>query len=153
MNATADSWTRQAFEEGVPIPYRAEFDESQYERIRQGLIPRAMEDKWFVYCEASVLYLHRSWTGLPVYKVVLRENADGAEVIEALWSKPLAEESGADPVYQAALLDFLMSNLLLGQSKPFPQPNDVHGAPRGLFQHHIAGTGYRETKGPTEKKD
>jgi hypothetical protein len=145
MKATADDWQRQAFEEGVPIPYSASFDLEAFARLQNGLIPRAMEDKWFVYYDAPHLYFHRSWTGLPVYKIVIDETDEGAVVSDALWSKPLADEPNADPTYQARLLDFLVSNLLLGQTKPFPQPDAAHALPRVAHQHHIAGTGYSET--------
>ena len=28
-----------------------------------------MEDKWFEYFENNILYIHRSWTGICIYKV------------------------------------------------------------------------------------
>lgn len=103
-----------------------------------------MEDKWFVYFEEPYLFFHRSWTGVPVYRVELAPDADGATVTEALWSADLAGVERADPIYQAQLLNFLICNLLLGQSKPFPRPDTAQESAPGLFQHHIAGTGYRE---------
>lgn len=41
-----------------------------------------MEDKWFIYYEEPHLFLHRSWTGQPVYKLTLKDLLDGAEVTE-----------------------------------------------------------------------
>jgi hypothetical protein len=81
-----------------------------------------MEDKWFIYYEAPHLFLHRSWTGKPVYRVMLQISVDGARVVEALWSKDLAESSDLDLDYQVQLIDFLISNLLLRQRKPLPCP-------------------------------
>jgi hypothetical protein len=43
---------------------RAEFDS-----IIAGVIPREMEDKWFVFYEEPWLYVHRSWTGYCIFKV------------------------------------------------------------------------------------
>jgi hypothetical protein len=146
VKATADDWQRQPFEDVVPIPYRAAFAEDAFARLQAGLVPRAMEDKWFVYFEAPELYFHRSWTGQPVYRIVLERTEDGAVATDAFWSKALADAPGADPAYQARLLHFLVSNLLLGQSTPFPQPDTAHAIPAGLFQHHIAGTGHPETR-------
>ena len=39
--------------------------------IKKGVIPKAMEDKWFIYYDTSEnkLYLHRSWTGFLMYVV------------------------------------------------------------------------------------
>ena len=147
MNATAGDWQREPFGEVVPIPYRAEFSPEAYARLKAGVIPRAMEDKWFVYFEAPYLHFHRSWTGLPVYRVVLDTVGEGAIVADAHWSKALADAPDADPGYQARLLHFLVSNLLLGRSEPFPLPETAHAAPPGAYQHHIAGTGYPEMSG------
>jgi hypothetical protein len=142
--ATSSSWKRTLFTEGVPLPLRAHFGSAQRLKIQAGLIPEVMEDKWFVYFEAPYLFFHRSWTGQPVYRVELATDADGATVIEALWSADLAGVERADPIYQAQLLNFLICNLLLGQSKPFPRPDTAQESAPGLFQHHVAGTGYRE---------
>ncbi len=90
------------------------------ERLRQGLVPRQMEDKWFVFYEPPHLFLHRSWTGLPVFRVTLADRKGGAQVVEALWAWPSKLDASLDPEYQAQLLDFLIGNLLLGECKPFP---------------------------------
>lgn len=144
MTATSASWKREPFTEGVPLSFREKFSSEELSRIEAGLIPKEMEDKWFVYYEAPHLFFHRSWTGQPVYRVALENKQDGAIVTEALWAKVFATADNADPAYQSKLLDFLISNLLLTQSKPFPRPEGVKEPMPGMFQHHAAGTGYRE---------
>src|SRR5215467_796574 len=150
MPAMPTSWKRVPFTEGVPIPYRAAFDREQFSRLREGLIPKEMEDKWFVYYEEPNLFLHRSWTGQSVYRVTLKETANGAEVIETLLSKQFADTGSAD--HQAELIDFIISNLLLGQKKPFPVPSDVAKSEHGVSQHHISGTGYPSATGRSKKE-
>jgi len=144
MTATATSWKREPFTEGVPLSFRADFGSEELSRIEAGLIPKEMEDKWFVFYEAPHLFFHRSWTGQPVYRIALENKQDGALVTEALWAKAFATADNADPAYQSKLLDFLVSNLLLAQSKPFPRPEGIKEPMPGMFQHHAAGTGYRE---------
>jgi hypothetical protein len=122
MPASATSWKREPFKEGVPLCYRAVFDTEQFVRVKTGLIPEAMEDKWFIYYEEPHLFLHRSWTGQPVYRLTLKSEPKGAEVSEALWSKDIADASALGPDYEVRLLDFLISNLLLGLAKPLPMP-------------------------------
>jgi hypothetical protein len=122
MVASSTSWKRTPFNEGVPLRYRAAFDARQFVLIKAGHIPRDMDDKWFIYYEDPCLYLHRSWTGLPAYRVTLKNTSDGAEAVEALRSIPLADSSQVNLDYEAALLDFFMSNILLGEAKPLP-PN------------------------------
>jgi hypothetical protein len=92
-----------------------------------------------------VVHLHRSWSGQPVYRLAIVQGNKGFEVAESLWSTELASARGADSDYQAKLLDFLISNLLLGQSKHFPMPagSENHTHP-GALQHVISGTGYAE---------
>jgi len=63
-----------------------------------------------------------------------------------LWS----EAGTPDSNYQIRLLDFLVSNLLLGQSEPFPVPPDVTEPMPGVFQHHVSGTAYPQL--PTQTK-
>ena len=145
MSATSESWKRESFKECVPIPYHAVFDAEQFGRLKSGLVPRAMEDKWFVYYEGRQLFFHRSWTGQPVYQISLATLEDGgAEVTEALWSKELAIVSKDGPDYQTQLLGVLVANLLLGRSLPFPLPSNLREPMPGVFQHHISGTGSPE---------
>jgi hypothetical protein len=143
MSASAISWKHEQFKQGVPIPYRTTFDTGQFARLKIGLVPLEMEDKWFIYFEEPHLFLHRSWTGQPVYKLTLKSLPIGAEVIEALWSETGSPDF--DSEYQARLLDFLIANLLLGQSKQFPVPPGLTEPMPGVFQHHVSGTGYPQS--------
>ncbi len=141
--AAATSWKREPFTEGIALAYRAEFGAVQFERLRQGLVPQQMEDKWFVYYDEPFLYWHRSWSGKPVYRVELAFADGTARVVGAQISKALGA-SEAELKHQALMLDFLISNLLLGQSKPFPRPPGLQEPKPGVFQHHVAGTTYPE---------
>ena len=141
---------RKPFTEGVAVPYQVVFSAEEFARVKAGLSPESMEDKWIIRYEEPHLLFHRSWTGEPVYRVTFGSAPAGVVVTEALWSKHLADRAGADPLYQAEVLDFLVSNLLLGQSKPFPRPRDIKEPVPGLLQHHVAGTGYKENPGKTK---
>ena len=151
MRALPTSWKTRPFNEGVPIPYRGAFDHEQFSGLKQGLVPQQMEDKWFIYYEEPYLFLHRSWTGQPVYRLTLRPSQGGAEVTEALWSKDPADASELDSEYQVKLIGFLLSNLVLGMDTPFPVPNDLNKTQRAVLQHHVSGTGF-PTSGPEPKK-
>jgi hypothetical protein len=153
VQASPTSWKRKPFKEGVPLPFQAAFDREQFARLKEGLIPQQMEDKWFIYYEEPHLFLHRSWTGAPVYRLTLNRVPGGGEVMEALWSQELADASAPTQgvEYQVRLLDFLLSNLLLGQSKPFPMPPDLQQPMNGVFQHFVAGTGYPQSSAKPKK--
>jgi ADP-ribose pyrophosphatase YjhB (NUDIX family) len=59
------------------------FDEFAMARIRKGLLPRAMEEKWFAWFEKSCLHLHRSWTGYCIYEVNFVREGDHWRAISA----------------------------------------------------------------------
>ena len=141
MVAKPDDWKRLPFGEMVSIPYRATFNDAQYERIARGLIPQAMEDKWFVYLDGSDLCFHRSWTGQAIYRVTLAAADRCHAVAEALCATEMLEKNDAN--YQSELLGFLIHNLLLGEARPFPQPTGLAEQLSSVYQHAVSGTGYR----------
>jgi hypothetical protein len=151
MPASSTSWKREPFKEGVPIPYQVAFDSEQFAQLKEGVIPKGMEDKWFIYYEEPHLFMHRSWTGQPVYRLTLRNTGNGSKVTEALWSKDLAAVSKWSIQYEVALLDFLVSTLLLGQTKAFPLPPGPATSASGALQHNISGTGYPESRAALKK--
>lgn len=148
MPATRASWKNSPFLEGRPIPYEATWTREQFVRIAEGLIPTCMEDKWFVFYEEPYLYFHRSWTGLPIYKITVGQTERGYEAMKTQSSWRSADGQEPDLTYQVEMLDFLVSNLLLGEGKPFPFPPNIQTSqPPGALQHVISGTGYKEKAG------
>lgn len=146
MKVEAYRFQHEPFGEVTPIPYRGRFSRADYERITAGLMPAAMEDKWFIYFVAPSLFLHRSWTGKAVDRVDFDVDETGARVREAVCASDVLVSQNADD--QARLLGFLISNLLLKRGEPFPLPRNPAVGPPGLYQHHIAGTGYPEERPP-----
>lgn len=137
------SWKTEPFGETVEIPYVDRFSPEEFETLKRGLVPGAMEDKWFIYYEDEQLFLHRSWTGIGTYKVRLKKREDGsAEVLSAHYAAEYREASELD--YGVALLSFLIGNLLLDRDLPFPMPAGTKESAPGAFQHHMTGTGYPE---------
>lgn len=43
------------------------------DRIGNGVIPRSVDERWFIYFEDNTLDLHLSWTGYCVFIVSLNE--------------------------------------------------------------------------------
>lgn len=142
-HAQRNSWKTKPFGETVEIAYADRFSPGEFEKLKRGLIPAAMEDKWFIYFEAGQLFLHRSWTGNAVYKVKLKETEDGgAEILKAY---VVSEQGGdANPGYDVALLRFLIGNLILDRGLPFPVPAGMKDTNPGPVQHLMTGSGYPE---------
>lgn len=142
MAANIQTWKTLPFGKTEPIPYQARYTEAEFGKLKIGLIPKQMEDKWFIYFDDPYLAFHRSWTGQPVYRIKLETMGEKALAAEAVCAEDILAKS--DPAYQAKLLDFIVSNLLLGQGKPFPVPAGVTQQPPGLYQHAMVGKGYPE---------
>jgi hypothetical protein len=142
----------EAFVDPVTIPFQPEFSQAEFDQIVQGFEPQAMEDKWAVIFQEPYLNFVRSWTGIGIYRLEFQQTAAGYKVVSAVMNRERLESDGIE--YSAALVDFLLSNLLLGLSKPFPKRDDMANDPLGLYQHHVAGTGFPEVrfaKLPAEK--
>ncbi len=152
MKAEATSWKREPFKEGVPIPLSLEIHKGQIERISKGLIPQEMEDKWFIYFDEPYLFLHRSWTGQPVFKLKFTESPTGYSVSEALLSADIIKGDKGEIEYQGKLVFFLVNNFLLGEKVPFPMPTNSKEPLPGAYQHHISGSGYKEAPSQPKKK-
>jgi hypothetical protein len=106
------------------LGYERRFTAEEQRRLALGIVPRNMEDKWFIFFEDGWLYLHRSWTGACIYRVRLAPVDEGCEVAEA-WVR---------------LLRFLVDRLLLGLDAPFPVPEAVAGGDKAaLYRHHVVG--------------
>lgn len=103
------------------IPLSRAFTADEMARIRLGLVPQQMEDKWFVLWEGEQLFFHRSWTGFCTY-IVSFEVADdgGGGMRDALVNRDLHEYLNTDDGYDTQMISYLIDALLLGQPGEFP---------------------------------
>lgn len=102
------------------------FTADEMVKVRRGLIPEEMEDKWFVYYEEELLYLHRSWTGVCVYHARFQEHPGGAaRLIGAVVNRDPEQYSATDETHDARMLLYLIDVLLLGQFVPFSSTPDT----------------------------
>src|SRR5262249_12007737 len=103
--------------------WRAAFSEQQFELIRQGAIPEDMDDKWFAFFEEPELFLHRSWTGLCIYRVTFAREGD-QYLAATSWVLNNEDRYRRKPdEKEVEFLDFLVHRLLLNE--PWPFPGDV----------------------------
>lgn len=121
------------------VPYARVFDAGEHARVVRGLVPREMEDKWFIFHDASWVWFHRSWTGIAIYGVKLRAEGDGSAVEEAWVNRDPAEYRETDDAHDAALLGFLIERLLLGREVPFPIRPSFPADKAALLVHHVVG--------------
>ena len=78
-----------------------------------------------------------------VYRLRIKTNRDGSGVVK--WARCTKEVMTIDKRYEAAVLNFLISNLLLGQEQPFPRHIKLEESAPGEYQGMVAGTDFEET--------
>jgi hypothetical protein len=96
------------------------FSQAEIERIRLGLIPEEMEDKWFIYWQDDTLHLHRSWTGVCIYVLRFAEEGDAWKVTRAEVNRDPEQYSQTSDASDASLVSYLIDVLLLGRRAEFP---------------------------------
>lgn len=119
MNYThKGSWVIQCLPElSATLDYRREFSVEELKMIARGYIPQQMEDKWFIFLEDTTLYLHRSWTGICIYKVELQEITNGWTVRQAWINCNPDQYKRKDDCHESEKLDRLISFLIMDEGR------------------------------------
>jgi hypothetical protein len=144
--ATAESWKH------LPPPssrddlrFEACFSADETEQLKRGLVPQAMEDKWFIYFEYDWLRFHRSWTGAFTYALRLERSAAVFRVAESWVSRDPQQYHGTDTEYDRRFLRFIIDAFLLEKRDvAFPMPRGSGEAVPGVVQHSYVGRIYPE---------
>ena len=88
--------------------------------IRKGLIPKEMEDKWFIYWEENTLYFHRSWTGTCIYIVHFISEDDNLRMISVDKNRDPEVYEETDDSRDMEMVLYLIDILLLHKQTYFP---------------------------------
>lgn len=147
MNVTSkDNWiVKEMPVQNKRLDFQRAYTESDFQLIAAGLIAKEMEDKWFIYFEDPWLYLHRSWSGVCIYKVRIVQDGERSLAVEAVVNRDTDQYRLEDDDYDLRIVDFLIDNLLLHRNTSFPlPPGNRTSATSSVFQHQIAGTGCKE---------
>ena len=72
------------------------YSAAEWAGLADGVVPRAMEDKWFVFFESPWLYLHRSWTGFCIYQIRFEANGDTHRISQALVNREPSQYTEVD---------------------------------------------------------
>jgi hypothetical protein len=107
-------------EKRVTIPLDRLFGRAEMRKIRAGLRPEQMEDKWFIYWQDEALYFHRSWTGLCIYILRFKAEGDSMRMIQAEVNRDPEQYGNDNDKYDADLISYLIDVLLLGRAAHFP---------------------------------
>lgn len=128
----SDAWqvaTRSSWETS-PMPerhttVRLDFwlDPQEAESVRLGYVPIMMEEKWFAYFEANMLYQHRSWTGFCIDQIHFVEENGGLRATHAEVNREREQYSETDDRADVARICSMVRSLAhLDRSVPRKDP-------------------------------
>ena len=83
----------------------------EFELLALGHIPQAMEDHWFSYFDGESLNLHRSWTGVCIYRVHVARRAEGYVLTGATVNRDASQYSQTSDER-----DLIMVSILIGEA-------------------------------------
>jgi len=120
-------WKTQGFSKPSSINAGLRLTETQYARIRYGLMPEQMEDKWFAYFADGRICFHRSWTGAKIYEARIHKTDNDYVIPEIIVERDAELYSNMDDNEDVRSFYFLIGRGLLGLDveMPFDIDNDI----------------------------
>lgn len=119
--AKREDWKTEALpSKRTTFALNRRFPSTDMRKIRAGLVPQQMEDKWFIFWKRNVLYFHRSWTGHCIYVVRFRNDGDSYVMIEADANRDPEQYKETSDKRDAEMISYLVDVLLLHQEAVFP---------------------------------
>ena len=112
--ATRTSWEAKEIDLPKTISLKIHFTPRQFNLIKQGLIPKQMEDKWFIFYENRFLYMHRSWTGFGIYKAEIIKKGEFYAFDEFMTERNKEKNSNEDDEADKDIFVNLIAGGLLG---------------------------------------
>jgi hypothetical protein len=129
------------------LPQRI-WSDDDWERIQLGYASRDMDEKWDVFTEGEVVFLHRSWTGNGTFAATFAPVDGGGWRIEsAVVERDAQRYRGTDDAYDCVMLELVISAIVLGEPATdlrrklveLTRRESGSDAPAGLIQHSALG--------------
>ncbi|MFF2526536.1 hypothetical protein [Streptomyces liangshanensis] len=130
------------------LPTRTWTDE-QWERIQLGYRSVDMDEKWDVFTEDNVVFVHRSWTGFELFEAAFVPAEGGGQmVIGAMVESDPERYGGRSDMRNALMLELVLSAIVLGEDAVELRTRLVGlstltssntAVPPGVVQHRVVG--------------
>lgn len=117
-------WKTSEFSNPINISMNLQLSETHMVRIRHGLLPEQMEDKWFAYFENGCINFHRSWTGAKIYEAKIQKSDAHYIVSEFAVERDVKLYTNTDDGSDAESLFFLIGRGLLGLNVDVPKKSN-----------------------------
>lgn len=138
-NAKSTDWNTEAIpSQRTTILVDRAFSQEEMVRIRRGLVPKQMEDKWFIYWQDYTLFFHRSWTGFCIYIVQFATEGDYWKMVEACVNRDPEQYTGTSDEQDAEMISYLVDLLLLHRDATFPS-NETFSEMTTLMNWRLVG--------------
>jgi hypothetical protein len=119
--AKREEWKTEALaSKRTTIALNRRFSPIDMHKIRLGLVPQQMEDKWFVFWERNALCFHRSWTGHCLFVVRFVKDGDSYVMTEANVNRDPEQYKETSDERDAEMISYMIDVLLLHQRALFP---------------------------------
>ncbi len=83
--ATKDRWKAIPMTKPKILGLEILLSEIQFKRLKLGLVPYQMEDKWFIYYENNHVFFHRSWTRFEIFRAKINSLDNGCYSINEFY--------------------------------------------------------------------
>ncbi|MFD8615460.1 hypothetical protein ACFV09_42380 [Streptomyces sp. NPDC059631] len=116
--------TRSSFHDLLPLsaprpmavlPTR-KWTNEEWGRIQLGYGARDMDEKWDVFTEDNVVYVHRSWTGFGIFEAAFGPaDGGGLMILGAMVESDPDRYGGTSDAHSAVMLELVLSAIVLGE--------------------------------------
>jgi len=138
-NAKRSDWgTKELPLKRITISLNRSFSPDEIQRMRTGVVPEQMEDKWFIYWENNSLFFHRSWTGSCIYVARFTIEGDCQRMVEAEVNRDPEQYGGTSDEHDSKMISYLIDVLLLQQEAAFPS-DELSSKKRTLMEWSQVG--------------
>jgi hypothetical protein len=107
--------------ERAQLPVGRWFSAADMDSIRQGFLPRDMDDRWLMFFAHNRLHVHQSWVGTCIYIAHFQPQGEQFVLVSAEVNRNDAQYAEKDDAYDRKKLLFLIDVLLLGHRVPVPE--------------------------------
>ncbi|MFI1176847.1 hypothetical protein [Streptomyces melanogenes] len=97
------------------LPSRV-WTDAEWERIQLGYRAQDMDEKWNVFAEDRVVFLHRSWTGYGIYEASFAPVLGGGfQITQAVVESDPERHRNIGDAYACLMLELVISAIVLGE--------------------------------------
>lgn len=109
--ATKDSWNIEPMpDRHTTIPMDETIPSAVMRIVKQGHIPEAMEDHWFMYCDDTTIRYYRSWTGFCIYIAKYEDDGTNCRITDLTVNRDPEQYSNTDDEEDVELFIALLAS-------------------------------------------